>query len=411
MVKIRSNMKYNYNPNEQVKQKKPIGNRFSALEIEEPKISVTIILKPKEQPKIKLINEPKKQPKIKKICSPQTQPESNSSYLSTATSILSNLLLITGLFASQFLTVEATPTNSTGSSSGISPLDPMVKINPQLLAPFNLADFTHPGSYFTKTNFRTYEDMKNSLTIKLDKTGLSHEEVGSDEVLRNKMEKVGGGICDIDEKGFGKDLWSYSIERTYLDDAINWVDQTYGSRELLSFQPDELTEILGEINKRLIPPDVAEAKSRGIFKKGEVIYSAYNQYSFEPDLDQIEIKAFLKQACEMVKAEKDPYDIAAYVHMQIARAQPFVVGNGRTAQLFMNWILTKLGVDPITFPKNKEYIQAIKDTFKDRCDRPFAEYLKKRTREGTKKTLGKECQAKLESCERDLKKCDLTLNM
>lgn len=53
--------------------------------------------------------------------------------------------------------------------------------------------------------------------------------------------------------------------------------------------------------------------------------------------------------------DEDPFAIAAFVHQEMVRIHPFQNGNGRTARLLMNGILTLFGHPPVYFWSKKEY--------------------------------------------------------
>lgn len=59
------------------------------------------------------------------------------------------------------------------------------------------------------------------------------------------------------------------------------------------------------------------------------------------------------------KDQIHPIALAAWVHQSIGEIHPFGDGNGRLARLLMNAILMKGGYDPVVFPNDEEYTQAI----------------------------------------------------
>lgn len=67
----------------------------------------------------------------------------------------------------------------------------------------------------------------------------------------------------------------------------------------------------------------------------------------------------------MNEGQDDPLEIAAFAHMEIARIHPFNDGNGRTARLIMNAILMEAGLNPIVFPDDEEYTQALEANEKE----------------------------------------------
>jgi len=387
------------------------NNRYSVLlDIEEPSMPI----KAKHEKKKHRVKKASASLPIKeKLETASSSDDSNSLISSTALKILSHAFIFLGSIASGVMYAKAQPTtNGTFGSASLSPQDPYeIKDLPKLLEPFNIGAFTHPGSYFTSTNYRTVQDMEQSLgnTMSISKT--SYSDVASNYTLKMQILKVSGRVCDIDDNGYGRDLFSYPIERTHLDDAIKELDKTYGHRELTSFQPQELTKILGEINGKIIPPVVKHHRSRGVFKKGDVVDYDDGRYGFEPDIDKKEITDCFKETLRMVASKRDPIEIAAYVHLSIGRLQPFVIGNGRTAYVFMNWILTKLGHDPITFPKKREYLRAVDFSINDKENKSFVQYLKKRSKEGIKRDLETDCKVKLGRCAKDMRNCNLNLDL
>ncbi len=73
----------------------------------------------------------------------------------------------------------------------------------------------------------------------------------------------------------------------------------------------------------------------------------------------------------------DPFEAAAYLHMELAKLHPFDDGNGGTARLFVVGILTGAGYLPPIMWSNKEYMAAVNESIKQKDIGIFADYLKK----------------------------------
>ena len=58
--------------------------------------------------------------------------------------------------------------------------------------------------------------------------------------------------------------------------------------------------------------------------------------------------------------ERAALHLAVWVHARIIRIHPFEDGNGRTSRLFMNWVLTRLGLRPIAIEvPRQEYLDCL----------------------------------------------------
>lgn len=100
-----------------------------------------------------------------------------------------------------------------------------------------------------------------------------------------------------------------------------------------------------------------------------------------PSPDQIEtmIDEFSKELLHKVNSGSNLIEIAAFVHHTLVSIHPFDDGNGRTARLFMNSLLVKLGQQPILIGFNNDtmvekYYEAVENT--DLDPGKFTEYLK-----------------------------------
>lgn len=266
-------------------------------------------------------------------------------------------------------------------------------------------------------------------------------------------------------------------DRTYFDRTIDWLDNTYGNRSIETFTSKEFEEIICGINEKLIPNTLKVNKgiSSGKYRQGSVIvtkdpncpgffsykhmiehftkvdqslisvyksiYSKfqrcstlgqfdkvvdrftqqerdfyYRYYSYIRNQDELPslMKDFTHQLMDDINNHQiDSLEIATYIHRWLVEKHPFNDGNGRTARIFMNWVLAKLGVKPISFPKRLEYSRAVNESSKKKSNIPFLEYLKKREKAGISTIkAAKECEAKLLKCEKNLPQCDpsLTIN-
>lgn len=77
---------------------------------------------------------------------------------------------------------------------------------------------------------------------------------------------------------------------------------------------------------------------------------------------------------KLKSADLDPYELAAFVHLEIVRIHPFKDGNGRLARLLMNAILIRASLPAVYFYSKKEYQEEVRKNFTDPGS--FARYLK-----------------------------------
>lgn len=341
---------------------------------------------------------------------------------------------------------------------------------PKKLGDFNLGLFTHPGVMMLKTKIvsktlqelRTYEVVfKNNLDI---------FEVAEDEKLLLNVNKVAVKYCQIKEDNYLPDINSYApSDRAYYEKAIIWLDKVYINQDLSSFPPPKLERLIRRINKKLTPSDLVKEKLPGTYRDLSIIiaknantpsftyfkevinflkdndpkyvktyegiirklnegnaidkimsglsdseksfivkyYSFINNHNEIPSL----MKNFTVELSEKFKNKDKSFEIAAWAHMRIIEIHSFFDGNGRTARLFMNWILSKRGIDPLKLSKNKKYTEIVREAIEKKDPAIFAEYLKNESKNPERDSLENECKKKLIECEANIKgNCDITLN-
>lgn len=62
---------------------------------------------------------------------------------------------------------------------------------------------------------------------------------------------------------------------------------------------------------------------------------------------------------KIIKEGKDPIESAAWLHHEFGRIQPFFVGNGRVARLWMNTFLVVGGKEEVYFQSDEEYTEKV----------------------------------------------------
>lgn len=75
-----------------------------------------------------------------------------------------------------------------------------------------------------------------------------------------------------------------------------------------------------------------------------------------------------------------PVELAAFVHLQIAKIHPFLDGNGRMARLFMNFELIRHQYLPIIInaKEKEEYFDALEEYKVNKNEKPFLNFVIKR---------------------------------
>lgn len=103
------------------------------------------------------------------------------------------------------------------------------------------------------------------------------------------------------------------------------------------------------------------------------------QYDFIKDEgNPAEIRRKLKSIFRKTKQKlADPFEAAAYLHMEVVKLHPFLDGNGGTARLFVAALLFSSGYMPPVMWSNKEYMDIVQEAKHSNDATQFAVYLRK----------------------------------
>lgn len=111
----------------------------------------------------------------------------------------------------------------------------------------------------------------------------------------------------------------------------------------------EIAQDKVQIDERLIK-DIHAIILRGIdrdnagkYRSVPVMISGSTHMPPQPFLIAPQMEAFIQTYQEMVKDNKHPVVIAAYLHDELVKIHPFIDGNGRTSRLLMNLYLLSKG--------------------------------------------------------------------
>lgn len=85
------------------------------------------------------------------------------------------------------------------------------------------------------------------------------------------------------------------------------------------------------------------------------------------------MKQFAAEYSEKLKSNTPPFELAAWVHMQIVDLHPFIEFNGKLARTMMNAEIKRQGLTSVVFFDDKEYTEAINE--EHRRPGAFADYL------------------------------------
>lgn len=154
--------------------------------------------------------------------------------------------------------------------------------------------------------------------------------------------------------------------------------------------PDDIptyVNILGKIHKlssaelTLSRNPLTHAYMAGLLTAEEINFVDKHLY-MAPSHTRVpeEVAKFVNTLLKMVQEERDPFDIAAFVHMKMAIIHPFNDGNGRASRALMNLILIQLGFEPVVFISRAEYSKAVWVANEHVIDfSPLARLLKSKT--------------------------------
>ena len=147
----------------------------------------------------------------------------------------------------------------------------------------------------------------------------------------------------------GKPLRDH-LEVVNAYEALNWLDQTVGSKE----SPSEklIMEFHRILMKGILKDDAGYYRKVPVFIQGAKHIPP--NWRKVPSLME-ELESWLKVAKE------HPVVLAARAHIRLARIHPFVDGNGRTCRLLVNYILMQHGYPPAlyTSENSDQYMTAL----------------------------------------------------
>lgn len=167
----------------------------------------------------------------------------------------------------------------------------------------------------------------------------------------------------------GKSIFEHN-EILGLDAALRFLNQSK-----ISLGNIGLTEILQIHHKVMayVDPD-----SAGKMRKIQVYVGSFTPPS--PKYIESEMKNFIEWLNDYDTLEMDPVELAAIAHYKLVFIHPFVDGNGRTARLLMNLILSRSGFPPIIIPLEERlnYYKTLKEA-NDGDLRPFIRFICQQT--------------------------------
>uniref|UniRef100_A0A0K0E689 Fido domain-containing protein n=1 Tax=Strongyloides stercoralis TaxID=6248 RepID=A0A0K0E689_STRER len=187
----------------------------------------------------------------------------------------------------------------------------------------------------------------------------------------------------------GKSIFEHN-EILGLDAALRFLNQSK-----ISLGSIGLTEIL-QIHHKVMA--YVDPESAGKMRKIQVYVGSFTPPA--PKYIDSEMKNFIEWLNDYDTLEMDPVELAAIAHYKLVFIHPFVDGNGRTARLLMNLILSRSGFPPIIIPLEERlnYYKTLKEA-NDGDLRPFIRFICQQT----DKTL----QYFIDSTKTNLEKDDL----
>lgn len=100
-----------------------------------------------------------------------------------------------------------------------------------------------------------------------------------------------------------------------------------------------------------------------------------------PDADKVPdlLARMLETFKEKIAHGEDPFNLAAWFHMEFGRTHPFYLGNGRTARIFMNMILMAHGIEPVAVLDEDSYLAAVHASTSKNNNEPLVRFLHERS--------------------------------
>uniref|UniRef100_A0A0N5BDE7 protein adenylyltransferase n=1 Tax=Strongyloides papillosus TaxID=174720 RepID=A0A0N5BDE7_STREA len=167
----------------------------------------------------------------------------------------------------------------------------------------------------------------------------------------------------------GKSIFEHN-EILGLDAALRFLNQSK-----ISLGGIGLPEIL-QIHHKVMA--YVDPENAGKIRKVQVYVGGFTPPA--PQYIDSEMKNFIEWLNDYDTLQMDPVELAAIAHYKLVFIHPFVDGNGRTARLLMNLILSRSGFPPIIIPLEERlnYYKTLKEA-NDGDLRPFIRFIIQQT--------------------------------
>uniref|UniRef100_A0A0N4Z9N4 protein adenylyltransferase n=1 Tax=Parastrongyloides trichosuri TaxID=131310 RepID=A0A0N4Z9N4_PARTI len=167
----------------------------------------------------------------------------------------------------------------------------------------------------------------------------------------------------------GKSIFEHN-EILGLDAALRFLNQS--KIQLGEIGLDEILQIHYKVMAYVDPESAGKLRRIQVYVGG-----------FTPPAPQYivsEMKNFVEWLNDYDTLQMDPVELAAIAHYKLVFIHPFVDGNGRTARLLMNLILSRSGFPPIIIPLEERlnYYKTLKEA-NDGDLRPFIRFIVQQT--------------------------------
>lgn len=162
-------------------------------------------------------------------------------------------------------------------------------------------------------------------------------------------------------------------------DAENYGDFCQKTHQLYMQKRDEIlstTALALKQNYLLDKLDLVEMINNSALANhpGYLLFKRTVAFSVKPEEISKIMAIFCAKIINMIKAGKNPIEIAAY-SLELAKIHPFPNGNGRVTRILTNCILMSYGIPPIQFDKDKKAFYKLFET--EQNEMAIVEYLKK----------------------------------
>lgn len=322
------------------------------------------------------------------------------------------------------------------------------------------------------------KEMRNHVLLKRVKQQKPGKVIKDEKIIKDNCRKIVGGVCLIKTKKLPKDPPPQPYEFTHMKKTLKWLNNSiaissYTAPEIkfilcaINQKLHDDKDIICHDDNQLLQGDLLNQKLKlsqssrlptlthyddvidHLKRRDPTSIDAFKSISTKFDdktgreikdiiknLNSAEQKFFKDYKIEMHGEQEtalgllnelskkivgwnkefrdDPYEIASQSYTLCSMYAPFARANQKTAYVFTNFILTRMGLDPVIFKDLKDFPMNSGDSKKD--SNKFKEYLKKMHKYplDTTQLLAK-CQKKVEECSRNLliqdkiEPCDLTI--